>query len=109
MIHHWHIEPSINSSPSTDEDGRTHSWYINDIGIADIYGDTLVINHTIYNSHTIGVIPDVESTAECECVDDGIQSGLVPTLSASQTVGRYVTGPTRGPANSRVSTGGGRL
>lgn len=87
MIHHWHIEPSINSSPSTDEDRRTYRWYTHDIGVVDIYGDSLVVNHTVYDTHSVGIIPDVESTAECECVDDGVQSGLVPTLSASQTVG----------------------
>lgn len=88
MIHHWNTESSINSSPSTDEDRRTHSWYLNDIGVADIYSDSLVINHTVYDPDPTGVIPVVESTAECECVDDGVQSGLVPSLPEAQTVGR---------------------
>ena len=59
MIHSRHNERSINSLPSTDEDRGTHSWYINDFGVADIYGDTLVVNHTVYDSDPIGVIPVV--------------------------------------------------
>jgi len=57
MIHSRHNERSINSLPSTDEDRRTYSWYINDIGVADIYSNTLVINNTIYDPDPIGVIP----------------------------------------------------